>query len=322
MILLNTRTGIKKANIGTVKTSLNKFKGWYCGAGMDFLWINDKGYIFGNVCRHSGCYGNLYTEFTLPTEPMICPASSCYCAADIDILKAKTQSDFTEFAANITNSDLFYIDDYNNQEVISLCGVSKTNQNKFFSINWNIGKRCNYSCTYCPPAVHDNFSPHMPFDTFKKAINKIQESISHKKIQITFTGGEPTINPNFFKIVDYCVNLGIKVFTNTNGTCTVKKMYKLIQAGGAMVSVHAEFAQQKKLVGKIQEVLLYNLSGNLNVKYMLAPGKLEECKQFISILPPRTSKFKFSIEPLVDKINDRTMLIYSLEEIKIIQETQ
>lgn len=319
MILINTPFGIKKTSTGTAKTSLNNFKGWYCNAGTDFLWINDKGYIYGNVCRHSGCYGNLYTSFTLPTEPMICPAQSCYCAADIEIFKSKTKENFVDFSQDVSKEDLSHIEEYNGDEIISVAGVSKIPEYKYFCINWNIGKRCNYSCSYCPPTVHDNFSPHMKFETFKSAIDKIMSSITVSRIQITFTGGEPTINPDFFKIIGYCKEKEIRVFTNTNGTCTAAKLLSLVEVGGVSISVHPEFTQEEKLVKKINEVLKNNITGSLKVKYMLIPGGLDKCKNFVNLLPERTSNFKLSIEPLVDKNNDRKILEYTQEELEYIQ---
>ena len=31
---------------------------------------------------------------------------------------------------------------------------------KMFTIIWDMGRRCNYDCTYCPPHRHNNYSPH------------------------------------------------------------------------------------------------------------------------------------------------------------------
>jgi len=322
MILIQTDKGIRKIQTSAAKTSINKFKGWYCNAGVDFLWINHEGYIFGNVCRHSGCYGNLYDNFELPKEPMICPANSCYCAADIEILKSPNKNDMELFGRNIQNDELHNLQDYTDENIIAVHGVNKTDQNRVLSINWNIGKRCNYSCSYCPPSVHDNHSPHMSFKVFKNAIDKILSSIDIDKFQITCTGGEPTINPDYFKIVEYTNSLGGKVFTNTNGTSTAKKLSKLVDAGGVSLSVHAEFAQVEKLANKITTVFENGINGILKVKYMLAPGGLDACKKFFDIIPEPNGNYRCSVEPLVDKLNDRKILSYSQEELDFIQGKQ
>ena len=33
-----------------------------------------------------------------------------------------------------------------------------------FQVTWDLGRRCNYDCTYCPVTRHDNFSPHATLD--------------------------------------------------------------------------------------------------------------------------------------------------------------
>ena len=33
-------------------------------------------------------------------------------------------------------------------------------------VEWNLGKRCNYDCTYCPAEIHDNTSKHTDIKIF------------------------------------------------------------------------------------------------------------------------------------------------------------
>ena len=72
------------------------------------------------------------------------------------------------------------------------------------TITWDVGRRCNYDCTYCPPHRHDNFSPHADLETLKKTgqfvfdyAELLMPYKKTKRININFTGGEPTNNPNF-----------------------------------------------------------------------------------------------------------------------------
>ena len=36
-----------------------------------------------------------------------------------------------------------------------------------FQVTWDLGRRCNYDCSYCPVTRHDNFSPHATLDELK-----------------------------------------------------------------------------------------------------------------------------------------------------------
>ena len=37
-----------------------------------------------------------------------------------------------------------------------------------FQVTWDVGRRCNYDCSYCPTHRHDNFSPHASLEDLKK----------------------------------------------------------------------------------------------------------------------------------------------------------
>ena len=42
-------------------------------------------------------------------------------------------------------------------------------------IEWNMGRRCNFDCSYCGADLHDNTSKHMPFEKFEYAMSFFQE---------------------------------------------------------------------------------------------------------------------------------------------------
>ena len=66
----------------------NKFKGWLCWAGVQNITILNDGTVVRAICRVGGILGNIYTGFTMPTEPILCTKEKCTCAADIQLSKA------------------------------------------------------------------------------------------------------------------------------------------------------------------------------------------------------------------------------------------
>ena len=78
----------------------------------------------------------------------------------------------------------------------------------WFKVEWNLGKRCNYDCSYCDIGTHDNFSPHMSFDVWKNTVDKILNS-TNKKVKLSITGGEPYINPNIIEMFKYAKDSGV-----------------------------------------------------------------------------------------------------------------
>ena len=77
----------------------NNFKGWQCNAGIDGLFVNERGLIASAAClpEERDEHGNIWwlgkldqiEDFSMPTEPVICPKRSCFCNTDLILSKLK-----------------------------------------------------------------------------------------------------------------------------------------------------------------------------------------------------------------------------------------
>ena len=84
-------------------------------------------------------------------------------------------------------------------------------------VEWNLGKRCNYDCTYCPSSIHDNYSPHIDINLLEATIDKLCEI--GKPLRISLTGGEPCVHPDIEELFDYLKRKNIFwISLTTNGT--------------------------------------------------------------------------------------------------------
>jgi MoaA/NifB/PqqE/SkfB family radical SAM enzyme len=84
-------------------------------------------------------------------------------------------------------------------------------------IEWNLGKRCNYDCSYCPSSIHDSHSPHTPIDILERAVDRLCEL--KKPLRISLTGGEPAVHPDIEDLFDYFKRKDVFwVNLTTNGT--------------------------------------------------------------------------------------------------------
>jgi MoaA/NifB/PqqE/SkfB family radical SAM enzyme len=84
-------------------------------------------------------------------------------------------------------------------------------------VEWNLGKRCNYDCSYCPSEIHDNFSPHTDINLLEKTVDQLCEI--GKPLRLSFTGGEPSVHPDFEDLLEYCKRKSIFwINLTTNGT--------------------------------------------------------------------------------------------------------
>lgn len=164
-------------------------------------------------------------------------------------------------------------------------------QHKRMRIVWNLGKRCNFQCSYCDEFTRDNFSKHLPFETAKQVIDKITSSVTNKTIRITLTGGEPTVNPDIEKILQYMNDQGIEVTMTTNGSRTAK-WYRSIAhlLFGVNISYHMEYHRRydvpEKIIALHEEMKALGTDHNLRVHAMALPGTLKELQHVADRLEP------------------------------------
>ena len=119
-------------------------------------------------------------------------------------------------------------------------------------IEWNLGKRCNYDCSYCPSSIHDNSSAHTNIEILKKTVDKL--ITLGKPIRLSFTGGEPCVHPKFMELVKYCKHVGVKwVSVTTNGTLPYE-FYSALEADQIVFSIHLEY-DWKRVFNTVESVV-------------------------------------------------------------------
>ena len=106
-------------------------------------------------------------------------------------------------------------------------------------VEWNLGKRCNYDCSYCPASIHDNTSAHTDIEILKSAIDTLVDL--DKPIRLSFTGGEPCVHPKFDELVKYAKYRGVAwISVTTNGTRPFE-FYFSLPIDQLVFSIHFEY---------------------------------------------------------------------------------
>jgi MoaA/NifB/PqqE/SkfB family radical SAM enzyme len=186
-------------------------------------------------------------------------------------------------------------------------------KDELLRVEWNLGKRCNYNCSYCGNELHDKTSDHMPWEVFTNTIDKIRAG-SDKKIKISFTGGEPFVNPQFVDMLKYAKDHGVyRCSVTTNGSPPIKIYEKALPyLHYVIISYHFEFAYHEKVINNIVAInkLIeeYKANGDykgMHVHIMFLPGKLKECIEIINEL--QANNITYSIRKIRPRVNmDRT----------------
>lgn len=166
--------------------------------------------------------------------------------------------------------------------------VIDNHKEKSFQVTWDMSPRCNYDCTYCPPARHDNFSKHpsleelrRTFDGILKYFQTLNEYVKHTQVlSISMTGGEPTNNPALMPFLeeirsrDKNITLGI----TSNGTFSEKYCQSLMDNKiSCTISYHCEADPKikKKVVDRIYQLQSTKKKASCNLMFHM--DYFDEC---------------------------------------------
>ena len=160
-----------------------------------------------------------------------------------------------------------------------------------FEVTWDLGLRCNFDCTYCPPHRHNNTSPHASLETLIKTskfvfdYKKLLQSYMtyNRQWNIGFTGGEPTNNPNFLAMCEYIHSQGDKdvvVDVTTNGAMSEKYCTKLIDnVDSVTVSYHCEVDDKikQRVIERIYQLKESDVRYKVNLMIHAKQEYFDEC---------------------------------------------
>lgn len=196
-------------------------------------------------------------------------------------------------------------------------------------VTWDIGRRCNYDCTYCPAMRHDTTSNFHKLkeltDTFEfikkwTDIYNKNRTIDLGYTNIDFTGGEPTINPDFFDLLEQINQEKHKyrLSLTTNGTWGEDKRIKILDYfSGVTISYHAE-AKNSLKNRVIDNILHLNKNDiHLQVNLMLHVDYWDECVDVYNYL----RKHNIDVKPCPIGDEDQTKGKWFVDEDRTFRRT-
>lgn len=181
-----------------------------------------------------------------------------------------------------------------------------------FQVTWDLGRRCNYDCSYCPTHRHDNFSPHASLEDLIKNSDFVLEYINlymtyrnYKRASISFTGGEPTVNPNFIPFIKYLKDTYNEKYKDkydctfaltSNGAMSEKMANQIMNnLNHITISYHAEADDYLKNQVKDRMVQFATFGPEkkctLSINVMFHAGYFDECKDVCSFLDSKNIKY-------------------------------
>ncbi len=206
------------------------------------------------------------------------------------------------------------------------------------SVTWDVGRRCNLDCTYCPAYRHDNFSPAAELDDLKSAARFVFQYLelylknrTNRAAKIDFTGGEPTINPHFSDFSkwlrethreQYTDKFNFEVNLTSNGIINDKMRDSVLQNFDyATFSYHTETTtgQKQKFLNHMKFFKENNFPFKVNVMFHARSDYFQECLDLCRTLSKEGIEF---VPRLIgEKDNkDRYNHQYTSEQLKWIRD--
>lgn len=263
-----------------VGAKLNYLPGWKCGAGLDSLYIDMDGGVWTASCRVGGKLGNVWNDFTTPNDWITCTRNVCSCGADLFIPKTKSE----EYKPLLFKSKNYPTEtEKRDNELTDFVAMERTHASDQKQVYWEIGRRCNYDCSYCWPWIHNNTDPHKPLEDLMRATHLIETKFTKgESVNFIISGGEPTANKDFLDWLRYLNTCGHHISLHSNGSRKPDYYREIIHYGDLNLSVHYEFYDRARFVKVVEAVADEKAKhnnqnvGHLEIKFMMAPHNREE----------------------------------------------
>lgn len=120
-----------------------------------------------------------------------------------------------ENLSNLIKNKIKNVELYPNEKDLTKTNTDICFESPIQKVWLTLNRACNLKCKWCyAPNVKNASEYNMPFDLAK---NLVDFSKDIGALHIILMGGEPTLYPDFFKLVEYIKSKGMNVFMITNG---------------------------------------------------------------------------------------------------------
>lgn len=298
---------------------INRWEGWICSAGTNVLHITRDGDVYAGTCKVGGKLGDIYTGWKDVTGWLICSEDRCNCGTQIKIPKHKPG--FMKALGTNTGAATGEIDP-EAQAFVDHIGPLDLH------IQWSLGRRCNYDCSYCPVGdwgIHNDYEEHKPLEILLETVDKLHRWANGRTMMFCFSGGEPTIHPGFAAMCRHIKALGHKVHVTTNGSHGPRFWKKLCEViDYALVSVHFEFTPIPVLIKNLAVMMEHKKQSDtffhIGLQIMTKPEDWDRAMELIQGLRDTDENFLELVETHMTALRkmlgvDQTLMEYTPEQI-------
>lgn len=183
-------------------------------------------------------------------------------------------------------------------------------RDNWFSVNWLLGRYCNYSCSYCWPYAHTKEKDHRDIKVIIKTLDSIFVQAKERgfnKFSFSFSGGEPTLHPNFIDIVHHIKSQPIsKINLTSNCSRNIswwKHLVPYLKDFSVTASFHPEFADREVFLKKVKFLKENGARAQINI--VLLNERFDEMWEHSNYFYERGISVQAKVQ--IDYINGKTI---------------
>lgn len=186
---------------------------------------------------------------------------------------------------------------------------------KYFVVNWCFFSICNFSCSYCPPSLHDGKMRGLPLEEVTNFCLQVIENKKNKKVFFEFTGGEMTYYKDFVALFTFLKDNGADTGLISNGSRDLafwEKHKHLIDH--ICLSFHPEQGDMDHFFNVVK---LLNEVTTVHVNVMMLPEKFDALLGLAQKIASQVEDVSISMQALFENM-DGKMFGYSKEQKDIL----
>ncbi len=163
----------------------------------------------------------------------------------------------------------------------------------FIHLCWLLHNQCNHRCSYCSEINWGGTFRDLDLNQAKNFVEKAIQHFAGRRLMVSFTGGEPTLWPDFGVFVDWLKSKNAVIGMTTNGTRHRAFFQEHAKSfSWISFSYHPEFTRAERFLENVIEVSKHC---PVSIRIMFPPTEIEfkKSKEFLELVKKYESDGRF-----------------------------
>jgi pyruvate-formate lyase-activating enzyme len=187
-------------------------------------------------------------------------------------------------------------------------------------VDWTLGNSCNYACSYCPAGLHDGSIPWPRLPDLTRFVDRLAAHYERlgRTLLFQFTGGEPTVYPQFLDLLRHLRMRRCKAGVISNGSRTLRwwaEARPLLDQ--VVLTHHVEFVELDHFI-EVARYLAAAVRTHVNVT--MHPARFDECLAAARRIAAECDDVTITLKPLLVDFGAETYQ-YTGEQRDVIGDT-